>query len=203
MNMIEINLLPEELRVNAKPKSSQQGTLKNSVGFNQEQLFIYAIPVLLGLFICAHLYLAVATIFKNGQLVSLNRKWAQMQPQKKTFDEFNKEFSTLSENALITQTLTGKRILWAQKLNKLSLNLPAGVWFNDISMNSQNMIIQGSVISLQKEEVSLINKLLDSLKADTEFAGDFSGFELSSVQKRSIEGYDIADFVLVGGLKAK
>jgi len=65
------------------------------------------------------------------------------------------------------------------------------------------MTIQGSVISLEKEEVSLINKLLVNLKADAEFSKNFSGFELSSVQKRSIETYDVADFILVGVLKSK
>ncbi len=199
--MIEINLLPEELRVKVKAKNSELAMVKSSMGFNQDQLFIYAIPVLLGIFILIHLYFATVAIFKNGQLISLNRKWVQMEPQKKIFDEFNKEFFAASADAGITQTLTSQRVIWAQKLNKLSFNLPAGIWFNDISINSKNITIQGSVISLKNEEVSLIHKLLDNLKTDAEFSKDFSGFQLSNVQKRHIEGYDVADFVLVGALK--
>lgn len=201
--MIEINLLPEELRVKVRAKNPEQVSVKSSLGFNQDQLFIYAIPVLLGIFVLAHLYFAAAVIFKNGKLVSLNRKWLAMEPQKKTFDEFNKEFSAVYQEAGITQVLNNQRVLWAQKLNKLSLNLPAGVWFNDITVNSKNITIQGSVVSLEREEVGLIHKLLDNLKADTAFSKDFSGFELSNVQKRNIEGYDVADFVFTGVLKNK
>ena len=201
--MIAINLLPEELRVKVKARGPEQVIVKSSTGFNPDQLFIYAIPALLGIFVLVHLYFAVLIIFKNNQLVSLNQKWLKMEPEKKVLDEFNKEFSPASGDASITQALTNQRTLWAQKLNKLSLNLVAGVWFNDISINSKNITIQGSVISLKKEEVSLINKLLDNLKADAEFSKDFSGFELSNIQKRNIEGYDVADFVFTGALKTK
>ncbi|MHB8155446.1 MAG: hypothetical protein ACYDFR_05280, partial [Candidatus Omnitrophota bacterium] len=84
-----------------------------------------------------------------------------------------------------------------------SLNLPSGVWFNEIKISVKDMIIQGSVISLVKEEVNLINKLLENLKADSEFSRDFVSFELSNVQKKNVGGYDIADFILTGALKVK
>jgi Tfp pilus assembly protein PilN len=198
--MIEINLLSEELRV--KTRAEHAGLAKIAL-FSREQLFIYAIPALLGLLVSVHILFAVIAIFKNAQLGSLNQRLLALAPQKKELDEFNKEYSLVSQDASLVRLLTGKRILWAQKLNKLSLNLPPGIWFNDISINAKDIIIQGSVISLQKEEVGLINKLLDNLKADGEFSGDFTSFELTSVQKKNIGGYDIADFILTGVLKVK
>ncbi len=201
--MIEINLLPQELRVKTKEKAPEQFMVTIMTGFSRDKLFIYAIPVLLGLFVLAHLYFAVIGIAKGGQLVSLKRKWMALEPQKKIVDEFNQQYSVVSQDASLTQLLISQRILWAQKLNKLSLNLPAGVWFNDITLSKQNLTIQGSVTSLQKEELSLINKLLDNLKSDQEFFKDFSNFELSNAQKRAVGSYDIADFVLLGVLKAK
>lgn len=201
--MIEINLLPQELRVKTKEKAPQQVVVTAIAGFNRDKLFIYAIPVLLGLFVLAHLYFAVIGIAKGGHLASLKRKWMELEPQKKTLDEFSQQYSLVSQDAGLTQLLINQRILWAQKLNKLSLNLPAGVWFNDLSLVKQSLTIQGSVISLKMEELNLINKLLDSLKADNEFFKDFASLELSSVQKRSIGSYDIADFVLTGILKSK
>ncbi|MDP2044210.1 MAG: hypothetical protein Q8K15_03465 [Candidatus Omnitrophota bacterium] len=201
--MIEINLLSEELRVKTRAKGVEHMGLAKIASFSREQLFIYAIPVLLGILVSVHILFAVSTIFKNAQLGSLNRRLLALAPQKKELDEFNKEYSVVSQDASFIRLLTEKRILWAKKLNKLSLNLPPGIWFNDISVNAKDIIIQGSVISLQKEEVNLINKLLDNLKADSEFYGDFSSFELTSVQKKNIGGYDIADFVLTGALKLK
>ncbi|MFH1191676.1 MAG: PilN domain-containing protein [Candidatus Omnitrophota bacterium] len=201
--MIKINLLPEEHRVKTKTKNFEQSTAGKPAAFGQEQLFIYAIPAMLALFILAHFYFAVLWISKNGQLASLNRKWLDLAVQKKNLDEFNIEFSGTSRDASLLGQLHQQRILWAQKLNELSLHLPAGVWFNDIVLNNNNITIQGSVISLRKEEIGLINKLLDILKADAEFSKDFSSFELSKVQKRNLGGYDIADFILVGALKLK
>ncbi len=201
--MIEINLLPQELRVKTKEKALEQVIVMTTTGFSRDKLFIYAIPVLLGLFVLAHLYFAVITMVKGGQLASLKHKLVDLEPQKKILDEFNQQYSATSQDAGLTQLLISQRALWAQKLNKLSLNLPAGVWFNDILLVKQNLTIQGSVVSLKMEELNLINRLLDSLKADNEFFKDFASLELSNVQKRSIGSYDIADFVLTGTLKSK
>ena len=85
--MIEINLLPEELRVKTKTKNLEHETVAKQAVFNQEQLFIYAIPVLLGVLICAHIYFAVISISKNSQLIALNRKWVELEPQKKALVE--------------------------------------------------------------------------------------------------------------------
>ena len=201
--MIEINLLSEELRVKTRAKGVEHMGLAKIAPFSREQLFIYAIPALLGLLVSVHILFALITIFKNAQLGFLNRRLLALAPQKKELDEFNKEYSVVSQDAGFVRLLTEKRILWAKKLNKLSLNLPPGIWFNDISVNVKEIIIQGSAISLQKEEVSLINKLLENLKADSGFYGDFTSFELTSVQKKNIGGYDIADFILTGALKLK
>ncbi|MDP3041228.1 MAG: hypothetical protein Q8N62_00620 [Candidatus Omnitrophota bacterium] len=201
--MIQINLLPEELKIKTKGRNSGPAVIKNPLALIQERLFIYAIPAMLALFILAHFFLAVLLISKNRQWVSLNRKWLDSAAQKKEVDEFNREFSATFQDAGVLTQLSRQRILWAQKLNALSLHLPAGVWFNEILLNSNNLTIKGSVISLQKEEVGLINKLLDNLKDTLEFSKDFSSFELSNVQKRSLGGYDIADFVLVGALKPR
>ena len=201
--MIEINLLPEELRVKTRTKNLEHAVVAKPAAFSQEQLFIYAIPILLGVLVCVHIYFAVISVSKNSQLVTLNRRWIELTPQKKAFDEFNNEYSSISQDAGLIKLLSSKRILWAQKLNKLSLNLPSGVWFNEITISAKDIVIQGSVISLAKEEVNLINKLLENLKGTAEFSNDFVSFELSNVQKKNIGGYDIADFILTGALKVK
>ena len=201
--MIEINLLPEEFRVKTKTKNVEHETVSKPATFSQERVFLYAIPVLLAVLICAHIYFALIYIFKNNQLITLNHKWVELAPQKKALDEFNNNYFATSADASLARLLSSKRILWAQKLNKLSLNLPSGVWFDGITISVKNIVIQGSVISLAKEEVNLINKLLENLKADSEFSGDFNSFELSNVQKKIIGGYDIADFILTGALKVK
>jgi len=200
--MIRINLLPEELKIKAKFKSPEQETVKKVSVLLQDKVFIYIIVSVLTLFILAHFYFVIISISKNSKLVSLNRKWLDSAAQKNELDEFNRQFSSGSQNISLLKELLARRILWAQKLNALSLDLPSGVWFNSIVINDKNITIQGSVISLQKQEVSLINKLLENLKADTGFSKNFFSLELSNVQKRVSGGYDISDFTLTGVLKS-
>ena len=189
--MIEINLLPEELK-------SKREKAARSI---ESRRILYFIPLVFGILIIIHLYLMVALIAKNLQLSKLNNKWQGLQPQRKILEDFKKGYEGLSDDASVIQQFTVQRIGWSAKLNKLSLSLPSGVWFREISVSRKDFILRGSAISLQKEEMNLINKFIDNLKKDSYFFKDFNNLELTSVQRKVIAGYDIADFTLVGTLK--
>lgn len=191
MKMIEINLLPEDLKGRLKSKK---------LGISADY-FLYLIPLALALCLSVHIYLALFGLFKNYQLHSLNNKWRTLEPQRKMLEGFNKEYEVLSSDVAIIQQLSVSRINWAEKLNKLSLNLPAGVWFNEISVSRKDFVIRASSVSLQKEQMGLINKFINNLKNDTEFFKDFNSLELGPMQARVVAGYDIVDFVLQGVLK--
>lgn len=198
--MIEINLLPEELK--ARPKTKKIGL--NKIGFDIEaRYFIYLILIVLGFLAFIHIYLAGLSLYKNNQLRALTRRWQGVAPQKKILDDFNKEYSIFSSEDRAVKQLLQARLGWAQKLNKLSLLLPAGVWFTDLALSSTDFTLNGSVVSLQKDDMSLINQFMDNLKHDPGFFSDFSSLELSSVQKKTLGGYDITDFILLGTLKPK
>lgn len=199
-NMIEINLLPEELKTKTKNKK----TTSSAGPFIFETKYIfYIVPLVFGILICTHIYLGLVYFVKSGQLRQLSSKWQGLEPQRKELEVFNSEYAVISENAKAIQQLSQSRINWAQKLNLLSLGLPSGVWYTEISVTANDFLLQGSVVALQKEELTLINKLIFNLKNDPAFFKDFNNLELNSVQKRNIGGYDIADFVLQGALKSK
>jgi len=193
--MIEINLLPEELKVTPKVKK---------MGFDiKPEKLLYLIPVLLAVLICTHIYLAIVSITKNSQYRTLNAQWHKLEPQKKMLEGYNMENASLSENAKLIQQLIEQRINWSEKLNKLSAFLPSGIWFNELSYSGKELIIQSSVISLQKDEMSLIAKLIDNLKNDPGFLKGLNNLELGPVQHRVVGSYDIADFTLTATLKSK
>lgn len=189
--MIEINLLPEELKIKARKR-----------GFKPRQI-LYFIPLVFLILIIIHLYLAGTLIIRNFRLNALNKRWHNLEPQRKNLEEFQKEYVVLSDDAKVIQQLISQRTNWSEKLNKLSLRLPYGVWFNEISVTPSDFILRGSVVSLQKEEMNLINKFMDNLKSDSGFFKDFNNLELSSVQRKVIGGYDVIDFTLVGKLKSQ
>ena len=193
--MIELNLLPDELKV--KPRGKRAGLDIES------KYFIYLIPLVLGLAILVHVYLAGLLIAKNHQLKVLDKKWQGLSPQRKVLEDFNKQYSLFSAEAQTVKQLMQRRLNWAEKLNKLSSLLPAGIWFTEVSVSGRDFSLRGSAVSLEKDDMSLIKQFLDNLKADPRFFGDFNTIELGSVQRKTVGGYDVAEFNLSGTLKSK
>lgn len=193
--MIEINLLPQPLR-KVKGKKFDLASIQQ-----QPKYLLYFILLTFGVLICLHIYLVLLGMVKNYQLTRLNKKWSSLEPQLKILQEFKTEYQALSADAKIIQKLLSQRLAWAEKLNKLSINLPPGVWLNELSLGSKELTLKGSVISLQKEEMSLLNQFISNLRNDADFFKDFTNFDLSSVQRKTVAGYDTIDFLIKGKLK--
>lgn len=167
------------------------------------QYLLYLIPLVFAVLLLAHIFLAVAGIIKGFQFNALNNKWNKLMPERQALRSLTREYETSSASAAVIRQLNMRRLNWSEKLNALSLNLPAGIWFNELSLARKDFILRGSVISLQKEEMSLLNKFVDNLKKDPGFFKDFQNLELNSAQARTIGGYDIFDFILTGRLKSR
>lgn len=189
--MIEINLLPQQLRLKTKrmPKSIKTKQI------------LYIIPLLVGMTILIHLYLAVISITGSYKLKTLNAKWSKFEPQRKIIEDFRKEYGLLSTDLKAMQQLSSQKINWSEKLNRLSLNLPYGIWFNKLTLDQKKLIIEGTAVSLQKEEMNLINKFMDNLRNDLAFSKGTSNLELGPAQRRTVAGYEVLDFVLTCTLK--
>ncbi|MBL7070037.1 MAG: PilN domain-containing protein [Candidatus Omnitrophica bacterium] len=195
--MIEINLLPDELK---KSKTPSGGLGKPDV-----KTLLYIVPVVIGILLVTHIFLAATSVFKNLSLASLNKKLSRLDPEKKKLEGFFKEYSVASAGASAATELLGGRVEWAQELNSISRALPAGVWLNELSFQDGILTLRGSVIAVnkEKEEVSIINKFISNLKKDKDFIAVFQGLELSSVNRRAIHSFEVSDFILTGREKTK
>lgn len=142
-------------------------------------------------------------MIKSIHLGVLNKKWQALAPQRKTLEDFKKEHSVASLDNVTIQQFINKRINWSQKLNILSLNLPYGIWFDAFSATTKDFSLRTLVISLEQQEMSLVNKFIESLKSNKEFFKDFDKLEVGSVTRKVIGGYDVIDFILVGTIKLK
>lgn len=185
--MIEINLLPEESRIKARR------TGKFPLG---AEYLLYVIPIALGALIFIHVALGAVIIAENMQLNGLDKNWKGLQPKRELLKTFTSDVGLARE-------LEGRRLAWSDKLNCLSLDLPSGVWFNEITASRKELVLKASAVSLQKDEMKLIKKFIDALKNDARFMKGASSVELGSVQKRQLGGYDVVDFLLTAKLKAK
>lgn len=192
--MIKINLLPEEL----KTKTNKA----NKESINPAQ-FIYVIPVAVACLLIAHVYLFIVVAFKGVQLNMLNSRWKELEPRRKAADVFKQEYQSLSEDTKLMQQLIKARINASMLLNRLSLDLPGGIWFNELSLSNKELVIHGSVVSFKKEEIGQINKFIDNLKQDSGFFSEFDKIELGAMQARTIAGYEVVDFTISGALKVE
>lgn len=195
--MIEINLLPEELR-GAQKAAPREAPVDAAAGIKK---ILPLAAVFFVLLILLQVILAVAGAMEGAQLRLLTNKWDTQEPQRKILEKFNKEYAILNEDAAAAAQLVKERVAWAPKLYTLSAALPPGVWINELSVNSGNFTLQGSVLSPQGREMGLINDFLVSLKGDSAFYADFANLELGSVQRRQAGPYKIEDFILAGTLK--
>ncbi|MFH1442387.1 MAG: hypothetical protein ABIH18_10170 [Candidatus Omnitrophota bacterium] len=186
--MIEINFLPAELQEKPSAAGMRPGA------------FIYAVPAVFIILMLMHVYLALVGISLGHKYNVLNNKWKGFESQRKQVEDEKKKYNLVSQDSLALQEFTKGTLNWSEKLNLLSLKLPSGVWFNAIELAGRNFVLKGAVISLEKQEVSLINKFLSNLKSDSDFSEGFAKLELGPVKRDNIGGYDIINFVLEGVL---
>ncbi len=186
--MIEINLLPQEL----KPS-------KAGVSF-EPKLLLFALPVILAGLIIAHFYFAAQAVGINKKYSQLNKQWKESAGQREAL-KIEKDKSGLSSGAMSFAQAAKTRIAWSEKLSLLSENLPQGAWLNELAVNEKNFTLKGSVVSLDKLEVSVINEFLNKLKQDKAFIKDFVSLDLGPAQREKVGMTEKVDFTFSGQLK--
>lgn len=184
--MIEINLLPRDPR---------KRTIAAAIG---PGVFIYAVPAVFIILMFTHICLALLGVSLNHKYSVLNNKWKGFESQRKQFEDEKKKYNLGFQDVLTLQGFTKGTLNWSEKLNLLSLKLPSGIWFNEIELAGKNFVLKGAVISLEKQEVSLINKFIANLKLDSDFSKGFAKLELGPVKRDNIGGYDTINFILEG-----
>lgn len=188
--MIEINVLPQELRIKGQVKKFSLSSIQ------QPRFFLYLVPVILGVLLLMHLYLIVTNSVAHLQLNALNKKWANLGSQRKLLESEIKRNAFILQDLSLMQRVSKMRLGWSEKLTRISMGVPTGVWLTELWVAPEGCTLRGSAVSFEKQEINLINKFIDNLKNDESFITDFSGIELGSVQKKVVGGYEIVDFVL-------
>jgi len=185
--MIEINLLPEELRQKHAPLFS--------LNLEMEKIKIF-IAVGLGAFlVLLVVFLSVAFFIRKGQVSVLTARENKDSSKISQIQALNSEITGLKVKIDGIDELIKRRFLWAQKLNQLSGLVASNTWFTHIYTDSENrLIIEGSVVSKSEEEMACVGKFMKNLKEDVEFFKDFKNIKLESVQRSDKDESGIVDF---------
>jgi len=195
--MIEINLLPEELKT--MPKKAKVN-ISNIIEARYLKLIV---PFVVGVIILLHMILGALMFFRGKNLGSLNAKWVKLSSQRKDLEEFKKEYSLLTQDLDFIKKVSQQRLSWSEKLYILSAALPQGVWFNQMTLGPRDVSLSCSVLASGKDDLGAINAFIDALKKDNSFANDFSSMDLGAITKKTLGNYEVTDFSLTLVLKAK
>lgn len=186
--MIEINLLPEELR---KKKSAPLFDLNIGAG----RLKFLLIGLAAGVLVLIVMTLSMGAFVRTAQINNLLAREKKFSGRLSQIDSINKEIIALKANKALLDQLTKRKFLWTQKLNQLSDLILPGIWFTHIYTDSENkLIIEGSVISKTEEAMAFVGKFMKNVKDDQQFFKDFKSIKLESVQRKNKEERDAVDF---------
>jgi Tfp pilus assembly protein PilN len=197
--MIEINLLPEEQRAKTR-KAVSNAPVNPVAGFDPTYL-IYIVPTVTAILLVTHLYLGFVAFSKQSGIASANKEWAGLESQRQKITSYKSESEVNSRDAMIIDELTKKSIRWSEKLNRICLDLPPGVWFSEMVISRKSLEIKASAFSLDSNGVDLVNKFIFNLKNDRSFFNDFISVETGNMVTKRLGSYEVMDFSLSGVLK--
>ncbi len=194
--MIEINLVPPQFKKKRKSHLPWKGfdiPLEAVIGLGGGLII---------LLIAAHVLLLALNIHHLAQHKGLQGQWESLASSKHNVDAVLNELRTLQGKQKSAAGITPKgKILWSQKLNILSDHLPRGVWLKRVALEENALLIEGSAISEQGEEMINVHKFISQLQKQDAFLEHFADIELSSIQRRKIKQVDVADFIITARLK--
>ena len=131
--MIEINLLPDEL------KKSRKGLKKLDLA----TLNLKSIPVMkiglaaAGILILLHGGLFAAASYSKTNLKELSKKYNEIIPNIREAEVLKSRSVMMVKKVNAINELMVKRFSWAKKLNALSDSMTQGVWLTDISYDEK------------------------------------------------------------------
>ncbi len=191
--MIEINLVPENMRKNRRAQTAATAV---EVSSGLPQHVIYGI---LGVFTAILVVLVIVfQVVITTQISKRNyfkKEFAAIDKQRENVKKIKKEMEELKERVKTLEKVVGNRtIVWAQKLNEISDHLPRGVWLTKVALEAKFLIVEGSAVSKTKSEITDIHALTGKLKASKSFMENLKSLELDMIKARAVDNLSVADF---------
>ena len=222
--MIEINLLPKELR-----KKTHKAISAGGLDLPKRLMINTGIIVLFFL-VLTHIALSITTMIKKGQAQDLQLEWQILQPAKQSADGHIRQIQALKAREKLIKSVGGVDVIWARKLNYISELIPSEIWLTRITLDERQRVIKrgqtrglnaraaagvrdntqqiltlnGIVESKHSSKMlSPVGRFIKSLENEPLFFDDFEEIELGDVKRREIEERNVMSFELICVVKDK
>lgn len=220
--MIEINLLPEEIK---KRRSSFKKI--DLTKLNVENIKILEIGAgIIVVLMVIQVTLFLVGIYAGTTLNSLDKRYQKILPEKKEADLLKTQVDAINKKTGAIDELMVKRFSWSRKLNDLSDAMTPGVWLRNLSYSDklierpvsgesrfaksrgQNnsprppvekvlmryILLEGSAAGSGEDRTAAIAKFIKSLKDSESFYSDFSDIELGAIKADKIDQEEVMSF---------
>lgn len=182
--MLKINLLPPTAR-KAAPSAIEQ--------FHRTPLMW----MLVGVLVLAPLLLWVPVSLRHRQLRELQASISALRPKKLEVEQLQQSLQQLRSQESAFRELQVAKILWSKRLNVLSDVTPDGVWFTDLSFDQKKgLVLEGAAIGQDDPELVGISKVVQGLKAESEFSSAVKEIQIESIKRIQDGEVEVVQFTL-------
>lgn len=215
--MIELNLLPQDMRTIHKKRKSQLDIKLPKVA--PTPLIVSVITVI----ILSQVVLGVFSIVQQKRLASVSSKLNNIMPKYKVAEVLKQEADALNGKITVIDSLASGSLVWAEKLYDLNNSVIDGVWLRSLSLDKElpkdgrqvlsgvkmaalsrrapereTMVLEGSAVSSNSEAATaIVGRFIDSLKSNGDFFEDFEEIKLSSIQRQTLGETEIMNFTII------
>ncbi|MFH1837470.1 MAG: hypothetical protein ABH862_05105 [Candidatus Omnitrophota bacterium] len=199
--MIEINLLPKELR---KAK-------KVSLELEKGPMVRVAVTILL--LIAGFHFLVVFLAGQNrAESEVLTAEWNRMEPEREKTGMLTKDALEIEKRLDAIRSITDNKFDWTKLLNSLNNAVIPKIWLSELELKFEvlekkgkgkiskkepaSISITGHALGSSQEATSSVAKFITSLKENKDFADCFSEVELQNMRTREIAGEETMRFIL-------
>jgi len=207
--MIEINLLPKELRKRRRVRK------KRTVTEAAAPIRIPAVPVAVAvIFILVAAYVSLSLMISNNKKLSktLAARWEAMEPQREKVKEITLEIDRLEKKAAAIREIARPDIDWAKLMEGLNQAIISNVWLSSFKLEFRtrargkkakvarglpvSLGITGYALGKSEEATSRVAKFIASLRKNRYFSGYFDDIELDDLRNEEVAKKEAMRFKL-------
>lgn len=181
--MITINLLPESYRPQ-KAGSIQQ--------FHRSPLALILAAVLVG----SPAGLAAWRGMSQVRLSQVRAKLDTLATKKAAIDRLKASLSALQRQARALEATGRQRGAWAPRLNAIADVTPLGVWFTELTLDPQKLVLEGAAVKQRGDGMTAVNRLVQDLKQDPRLASVISDIQLGNIRNVQDGDMELMEFTI-------
>jgi hypothetical protein len=205
--MIEINLLPQEMRKRPSPFANIDFS-----AFSLQKLPVMPIAAgFVGLLILVLALVFAMGLYSRMALSSLTKRYEAITPKMKEAQALMAQNDSVNKRVSAIDDLMSGRFSWAKNLNAISDSMTPGIWLSELIYDENpvsgvqpakgkgpkmpgRLIMIGYATGSGEQGAALVGKFIKSLKDNEEFYSDFGEVDLVGVKSEKVDGQDVVSF---------